>query len=40
MGITRRVRERVAFRDDSKTMPAPCVRIEEKSYVQGGAAVL
>ena len=40
MGITRIVWDRVAFRDDIKTMPAPCVRIEEKIYVKGGGSVI
>ena len=30
----------VAFRDVRKTIPAPCVRIDEKIYVQGGGSVI
>ena len=30
----------VAFRDDSKTMPGPYVRIDEKIYVLGGGSVI
>ena len=30
----------MTFLDDSKTMPAPCVRIDEKIYVLGGGSVI